>query len=152
MKTPLKVFKWIIGIIVTIIVLLILWLSIPEVKKYDNQSGVDFVKTNNWNQDSILLIKDYLSKTNNIDAFIAIDGDEEIFSFGETAKLINLHSARKPIISLLFGIARDKGLIDIDETLGDLGITENDVELTEIEQKKKKKKGKIKTRRILLLQ
>ncbi len=134
MKTPLKTLKWTIGITVLILALLMLWLSIPEVKKKNNQTGVNFVKTNNWNQDSILLINNYLSKANNIDAFIAIDGEEEIFSFGETDKLINLHSARKPIISLLFGIAGDKGLVNINETLGELGISENGVELTAIEK------------------
>ncbi len=134
MKTSLRVLKWIIGLTLTVLTLVLLWLSEPEVRKVKNQKGVNFDKATSWDQDSILSIKAYLSKAKNIDAFIALDGDKEIFSFGEPEKLINLHSARKPTISLLFGIARDKGLVDLNETLGDLGISENGIELTEIEK------------------
>lgn len=37
---------------------------------------------------------------------------------------MNTHSLRKAIISLLYGIAVDEGLIDLDKTLAELGIDE----------------------------
>lgn len=48
-----------------------------------------------------------------------------IFEEGKISKLINCHSARKSVMSLLIGIAQDKGLLSIDETLANLGIDES---------------------------
>lgn len=134
MKKVLNILKWSFGIIILLLALITVFLSFPEVKKVHNQTGAHFAKTNEWDQDTIQSLQAYLLQANHIDAFIAIDKEEEIFSFGETDKLINLHSARKPLISLLIGIAQDKGLIALDETLGEIGISEHGIELTDLEK------------------
>jgi len=52
--------------------------------------------------------------------------DEKIlFEYGPTDKIMNGHSTRKSFLSLLYGIAIQKGLIDINKTLAELGIDEN---------------------------
>lgn len=134
MEKLLKTLKWIALTLFLVTLIAIIWASFPQVKYVKNELGNDFDKSQNWNQDSIQEIKSYLSKAKFVDAFVAIQKDKEIFSYGETEKLIDLHSVRKPIISLLIGIARDKGLIDLNETLGKLGIREKGVELTETEK------------------
>ncbi|MHA3915967.1 serine hydrolase domain-containing protein [Halovulum sp. GXIMD14793] len=48
-----------------------------------------------------------------------------IFADGPTDLIMNTHSMRKSIMSLMYGIAVDKGLIDLDKTLADLNIDEN---------------------------
>ncbi|MBW8201187.1 serine hydrolase domain-containing protein [Flagellimonas abyssi] len=65
---------------------------------------------------------------------IALKNNEIIFEKGDTKKLINLHSARKSIMSLLIGIAKEKGMLQLDESLGSLGIDESKTPLTEQEK------------------
>lgn len=48
-----------------------------------------------------------------------------IFSDGPTDQIMNTHSMRKSIMSLMYGIAVDRGLIDLDKTLAELNIDEN---------------------------
>ena len=47
-----------------------------------------------------------------------------IYEYGPTDMIMNGHSTRKAILSLLYGIAVDKGLIDINKTLAELNIDE----------------------------
>lgn len=69
-----------------------------------------------------------------IDAFIALRGDRVLMEYGEVGTPMNLASARKSVVSLLFGIASDRGLIDLGETLQQLGIDESRTPLTDVEK------------------
>jgi len=69
-----------------------------------------------------------------IDAFVALQGDRVLMAYGEVGTPMNLASARKSVVSLLFGIASDRGLIDLDRTLGELGIDERRTPLTDAEK------------------
>ncbi len=53
--------------------------------------------------------------------------------WGQVERRFKCHSIRKSLLSALFGIAVAKGEIDIDETLGSIGI-DDDTGLTEIER------------------
>lgn len=129
-----KIIKRLSLILLFLGIIVITWAAIPEVRKVELESGVSFTRAQSWNQDSIQALVNYISTAEHVDAFIALEKDKEIFSYGAIDRLINLHSARKPIISLLIGIAQDKGLLNINETLGEMGIGENGVELTETEK------------------
>ncbi|WP_247233393.1 serine hydrolase [Telluribacter sp. SYSU D00476] len=61
---------------------------------------------------------------------VAIHNEEIVFEEGDVKRLINCHSARKSIMSLLIGIAREKGFLRLDESLGQLGIDESKTPLT----------------------
>jgi len=52
---------------------------------------------------------------------VAYDG-KVFFSWGDTAKDFRIHSIRKPLESALYGIHVDRGEINLDETLEQLGI------------------------------
>lgn len=69
-----------------------------------------------------------------IDAFVALHGDKILMEHGDVDIPMNLASARKSVLSLLFGIASDRGLIDLNETLGALGIDERRTPLTDREK------------------
>lgn len=69
-----------------------------------------------------------------IDAFVAMRGETIVMHYGAIDVPMNLASARKSVVSLLFGIASDRGLIDLNETLGELGIDESRVPLTDTEK------------------
>ncbi len=73
-------------------------------------------------------------KADAIDAFFALRGERILMSYGEVGAPMNLASARKSVVSLLFGIASDRGLISLHETLGELGIDESRTPLTAIEK------------------
>jgi len=70
-----------------------------------------------------------------IDAFVVLRGEAIVMHYGEIDVPMNLASARKSVVSLLFGIASDRGLIDLHETLGELGIDESRIPLTQIEKR-----------------
>ncbi len=56
-----------------------------------------------------------------------------VFEYGPTDKIMNGHSTRKGIMSLLYGIAVEQGLININKTLAELNIDEH-IPLTEQEK------------------
>ncbi len=86
-----------------------------------------------------LITKNNLSKyildtAQNAQAVVALHDEKIVLEVGDTEKLINCHSARKSIMSLLIGIAKEKGFLKLDETLGQLGIDESKMPLTKQEK------------------
>ncbi len=76
-------------------------------------------------------LEKYIQDTaQNAQAVVVIQDEKIILEVGKTQKLINCHSARKSIMSLLIGIAKEKGLLNLDETLAQLGIDESKTPLT----------------------
>jgi CubicO group peptidase (beta-lactamase class C family) len=69
------------------------------------------------------------------DALVVLKGGDLLFEYGRSDVPTNLHSIRKSVLSVLFGIAIDKGLADISLTLADLGIDEPEHPLTDIEKR-----------------
>ena len=65
---------------------------------------------------------------------VVIHKQQILFEAGDTKKLINCHSARKSIMSLLIGIAKEKGFLRLNETLAQLGIDESKSPLTSQEK------------------
>ena len=57
-------------------------------------------------------------------AVIILENGKIVYEYGPTDKIMNIASIRKSILSLLFGIAIDKGLVDLDKTLAELNIDE----------------------------
>ena len=45
-----------------------------------------------------------------------------IHGYGDITRATNIHSMRKSILSILMGIYRDRGVVDLDKSLKDLGI------------------------------
>jgi CubicO group peptidase (beta-lactamase class C family) len=70
-----------------------------------------------------------------IEAFVIHEGGKVVFSHGPVDVPMNLASARKSVLSLLFGIAWDRKLVDLDATLADLGIDETATPLTGAERR-----------------
>lgn len=66
-------------------------------------------------------------------ATVIIDG-KIAFNYGDYNLPMNCASARKSIYSMLYGIAVDKGLVDIDRTLAEYGIDDSKQPLTETEK------------------
>jgi CubicO group peptidase (beta-lactamase class C family) len=68
-------------------------------------------------------------------AFMIVTRGNVIAEWGDTKKTFLTHSIRKSFMSALYGIAVAEKKIDIDRTLGSLGVTEKGVTLTPIERR-----------------
>lgn len=77
---------------------------------------------------------DYLPRDTRFDAFVALEDDKQIAQWGDADLPINTHSVRKSILSALYGIAIDKGMIRLDQSLAELGIDDAAAPLTVVEK------------------
>ena len=59
-------------------------------------------------------------------AFMVVSGGKTVYRYGDIAQVCYLASARKSILSMLFGKYVANGTIDLDRTMGELGIDEAD--------------------------
>lgn len=69
-----------------------------------------------------------------IDAMVALRDGRVVFEQDPIARPMNVASVRKSVLGMLFGIAAERGLIDLDATLEDLGIEESRTPLTPTER------------------
>ena len=71
-------------------------------------------------------LEEYLIKKTNATGYIVIVGGECIFSYGDLEALSYLASCRKSVLMMLYGKYIENGTINLDTTIGELGI--DDVE------------------------
>lgn len=118
-----KIMKMILASFVTLLVILMIYLIIPQVgnpsPKY--QSELTYGDPVSEEIRAILTPKEKLKRARSI---IILENDKIIFEYGPTDKIMNVASIRKSIMSILYGVAVDKGLIDISKTLSELEIDE----------------------------
>lgn len=57
-------------------------------------------------------------------AYLVIDKGRVVHEFGPVSQPMNLHSARKSVLSVLYGIAADRNQVDLGKTLAQLAITD----------------------------
>jgi CubicO group peptidase (beta-lactamase class C family) len=69
------------------------------------------------------------------DAVVVLQGERVLYRWGEVDAPMYVASVRKSIISLLFGVAAEKGLVRLDATLAELGIDEARAPLTDVEKR-----------------
>ena len=72
--------------------------------------------------------------TTRFDAFAALKDGKQLAEWGKVDLPINTHSVRKSLLSGLYGIAVEKGLVRLDQTLAELGIDDKVVPLTAVEK------------------
>jgi CubicO group peptidase (beta-lactamase class C family) len=68
-------------------------------------------------------------------AVVALHKGGVFFSWGHTEKKYLVHSIRKPLLGALYGIYVERGLIDLDQTLDELGIDDLPPSLTPEEKR-----------------
>jgi CubicO group peptidase (beta-lactamase class C family) len=93
----------------------------------------DFPRSPHWHAPAIAqLTKD--APEHRSDALIIAEGNQLVFRQGQTVAKINTHSVRKSIIAVLYGIAIDKGLLELDDSLEELGYDDRETPLTTVEK------------------
>ena len=78
-------------------------------------------------------VKSHLDKIGTASLLITVEGGYR-FVFGDITRKYMCHSIRKPFLGALFGIATEQGQVDIDATMGDLGINDFPDPLTAAER------------------
>ncbi len=126
-----KMIKTVLLTITLLVFLFFIYSILPRVRYYPSTYGVPLEKRSSLSVDFKQELTRYIADTARYaQALVAMQREKLIFETGDTKKLINCHSARKSIMSLLIGIAKEKGLLRLDETLADLGIDESTTPLT----------------------
>lgn len=68
-----------------------------------------------------------------IDALMVLRDGQVAHAVGPVDRPVNMASVRKSVLSLLYGVAAERGLLDLDLTLDELGVNEPEAPLTEAE-------------------
>ena len=111
---------------------LIVGIPLEEVPDSSSLSSV-FPRIEGWSQKPLEAARVYAEDSKST-AFIAIQDGQLVVEWGDTARRISAHSVRKSMVSALFGVAVHKGLINIEDTLSDIGFDDepplNEAELS----------------------
>lgn len=83
-----------------------------------NPNGTDLTTTNVLSKSVKDEISKFIKSDTRFDACMVMQGNKLIYSYVETNMPYNAASVMASIFSALFGIASDKGLINLDPTLG----------------------------------
>lgn len=114
-----------------LVFLFFIYSILPRVRHHNSSYGVPLEQSTVLSPACKQQLTNYITDTAwYAQTLVAMQGEQVIFETGDTKKLINCHSARKSIISLLIGIAQDKGLLRIGETLAELEIDESHTPLS----------------------
>lgn len=100
--------------------------------KKDESLLAYFERAEGWSNDSLLKAKKYAIEVG-INAVVILHKGRLVAEWGKTNEVSCLHSARKSILSLLYGIAQEKGFLNLDMTLDDLDLSDK-TKLTAIER------------------
>ena len=69
-----------------------------------------------------------------LDSAVLMDGETVIYRAGDSFAPSNIASVRKSVVSVLYGMAVDRELVDLDQSLADIGIDDASNPLTAEEQ------------------
>ena len=87
------------------------------------KSPICYSSSAGFNPQKLARLKAFL-KTTNTSSLVLMRGGEVVFQYGDIHHRHTIHSIRKPMLNALYGIYVDKGIIDLDITLGELGISD----------------------------
>lgn len=86
-----------------------------------------------WSETTVEGTRQYADSLASSAVIVLLDG-HVVAEWGATDQRSSLHSVRKSLVSALYGIAVDRGLIDINRTLGEMGVEEVGRPLTQVER------------------
>lgn len=133
--------NFILGIVVFLCIAAILTgvCFLPYTDMEPNATGRDMTKsTTVFSKEEEKAIADFLkSDESNADSVIVVDSKGWIYKDGYVDELVNIDSCRNVIISALYGLAQQKGLIDINKTLAEINFDDEKQPLTDTEKQAK---------------
>ena len=74
-----------------------------------------------WSVDGLRGASDFVRDSANSTGIVVVDRGRVVFTYGDIEELSYLASCRKSILSMLYGEWVERGIIDLDMTLGEMG-------------------------------
>lgn len=144
-----RLWKWTRRIVKSLALLaLVVFLSLWGYARYEFRSRIgdgnfrdgpglslvgEFGKAEGWKERPLMIGRNAARRAN-FTSVVVMHKGKVAAEWGQTERVSSLHSGRKSVLSLLYGVAADKGLIDLDATLADVGVAE-EADLNEVEAK-----------------
>ncbi|WP_299365858.1 serine hydrolase [Winogradskyella sp.] len=118
-----KVMKFTFYGIGILLILILIYTAIPRISNPspEYQTELTYGEPVDEEIKKILTPKEEPKRTRSV---VILENGKIIYEYGPTDKIMNTASVRKAILGVLYGIAVDKGLIDINKTLAELNIDE----------------------------
>tara|TARA_R110001583_G_scaffold190362_1_gene354540 strand:+ start:832 stop:2148 length:1317 start_codon:yes stop_codon:yes gene_type:complete len=119
------------------LILLILFLSnnVNSQNPKENWEKYKHIEQSGFSKEKLATAKTYYDSLNS-SAFLIIQNGKIVGNWGDVNRRFILHSARKGILNSLYGVYSENGTIDLNKTIGDIGITDKD-SLSELEKSAK---------------
>jgi CubicO group peptidase (beta-lactamase class C family) len=106
---------------------------VPILPRSAGLARPDLPATTSRSDDAMAIAQLLAASGGRIDAAVILLDGQTMVSWGDADRPMNVASVRKSLLGLLFGIAADKGLVNLDATLAELGIDETATPLTPAE-------------------
>ncbi len=129
-------FVWSATFLAALGVVAMMILTVPsQIVETDEQATLrtTFPIASGWSPELLDTAFEYAQELDSTSVVVIKDG-QLIAEWGKTDKRTDSHSVRKSLLSALYGIAVEKGLIDIDSTLEELGIDDQNPPLSSQEK------------------
>jgi CubicO group peptidase (beta-lactamase class C family) len=113
-----------------------IWVNAEAPPAQGLKAGLEYVAPEDvgWSSKKLEEAKAFAEKIHSAAVMVLYDG-KVFISWGNVATKYSLHSIRKPLLSALYGIYRERGKINLDTTLEELNIDDIPPSLTTEEKK-----------------
>ena len=93
--------------------------------------GTEFAKIENPNASSFTKekleeVNAYLEDESETTGMLVLENGKKVFEYGDVSQISYIASCRKSVLAMLYGKYVDNGTIDLQQTIGDIGIDEDD--------------------------
>lgn len=87
---------------------------------------VTSLNNSTFTQEKLTEIENYLKEESETTSMLVLENGKVVFEYGDVSEISYLASARKSILSMLYGKYVENGSIDLQQTIGEFGIDEDD--------------------------
>ncbi len=101
----------------------------------ENWEKFKHIEQSGFSKEKLAIAKTYYDSLNS-SAFLIIQNGKVVADWGDVNRRFIVHSTRKAILNSLYGIYSENGTIDLNKTIGEIGITDKD-SLSELEKSAK---------------
>ena len=86
-----------------------------------------------WDIEKLFELQQFVNYETNLTGLMIIYNGKILFEFGDTKEVSDLASCRKSVLSIMYGKYIENGIIDLDKTIGELGV-DDIVKLSDLEK------------------
>ena len=121
--------------IIPIFLILILSTNVYSQNPKENWEKYKQIEQSGFSIENLAIAKAYYDSLNS-SAFLIIQNGKVVADWGDINRRFILHSVRKSILNSLYGIYSENGTIELNYTIGEIGITDKD-SLSDLEKSAK---------------